>query len=238
MWSGPRNISTAMMRAWENRGDCMVVDEPFYAYYLRTTGLDHPMRDEVLQSQSQSADDVIEGLLAPLPVGTDCQYQKHMAQHMIGGVNTDWYARVHHAFLIRNPAEMIASYSEKRELGGAADLGLAQQVKIYNLVQSLCDRVLPIIDAKDVLDNPPGMLKALCAALGVPYTGRMCQWPAGRRDSDGVWATHWYNAVEKSTGFAPYRRKEFSLNDRQKRVLDDCLADYDFFFRRKLTVNE
>lgn len=238
MWSGPRNISTAMMRAWENRGDCQVVDEPFYAHYLHTTALDHPMRREVLQSQSRSSTDVIEELLAPLPAGIDCQYQKHMAQHMIGGVETDWYAQVRHAFLIRNPAEMIASYSEKRELTGAADLGLAQQVKIYSLVQNLSERAPPVVDAKDVLDNPEGLLKALCAALDVPFTERMCRWPAGRRNSDGVWAAHWYNAVEKSTRFAPYRKKEFSLDDGQKRVLDDCLADYDFFSQRKLRVTD
>ncbi len=236
MWSGPRNISTAMMRAFDARGDCTVVDEPFYAYYLSESGSEHPMGTEVLASQPQDWQAVVAGLMQPIAAGHSIQYQKQMAHHMVGDVGDDWFTRVRHAFLVRNPAEMIASYTEKRGSVVADDLGLARQVAIYKRAAELTGMDAPVIDASDVLKDPEAMLRILCKALGVAASANMTDWQPGRRDSDGVWASHWYNAVEASTGFAPYKEKHVCLSPEQESVLEQCREDYDFFFSRRLRI--
>ncbi len=205
MWSGPRNISTAMMRAWENRTDTAVCDEPLYAYYLAQTGIDHPMRDEVMAAQDQNWRRVVEGLLAPLPEGITVFYQKHMAHHLLPGMDRDWLDGVFNAFLIRDPREVLASYTQKRDSVTLEDLGFPQQVEIFEHVRASTGGIAPVLDARDVLGDPAGTLKLLCKTAGVAFSERMLSWPAGPRVTDGVWARHWYHKVEESTGFAPYR---------------------------------
>jgi hypothetical protein len=202
MWSGPRNISTAMMRAFENRPDTAVVDEPFYAAYLAETGLDHPMRAEVLAAQPTDPNAVVAHLLGPVPDGKPVFYQKHMTHHMLPGFNCDWIARCRNAFLIRTPYEVLASYTEKRAAVTLADIGVVQQRELFERECERLGRAPPVIEARDVLADPRGMLSALCAALGIAFSDRMLAWPAGRRASDGVWGPAWYDAVERSTGFA------------------------------------
>ena len=201
MWSGPRNLSTALMRAFENRSDTCVIDEPFYAAYLAQTGADHPMREAVLAAQPRDWREVVQTLLGP--VDEAVFYQKHMTHHMLPCIGRDWMARVKNAFLIRAPAEVLRSYSARRDSVTLEDIGFPQQAELFDAV---CDRTgcsPPVIDAADVLADPATTLAALCAALGIPFTPHMLRWPAGRRVSDGVWAPAWYASVEQSNGFAP-----------------------------------
>ena len=196
MWSGPRNISTAMMRSFGARPDTLVVDEPLYSYYLSSTGISHPGRDDVIASQPSRWQDVAAQLTGPQPAGVRVLYQKHMAHHLLAEVGRDWLGGLSHAFLIRDPAQVVASYAKVRGEPTLADLGYPQQVEIFRAHGG------PVIDAADVLRDPTGVLERLCAALGIDYDPGMLAWPPGRRSTDGVWAPHWYGAVEASTGFA------------------------------------
>lgn len=210
MWSGPRNISTAMMRAWENRPDCVVVDEPFYACYLHETGADHPYREAVLASQPNSRDVVIEALTTPRD--TPLFYQKHMTHHMPEGCDLSWTRTLSNVFLIRSPREVIASYLQKMPAVNEADIGIVRQRELYEEIARASGVNPIVIDGSDVLRSPKAVLKSLCAALDIPWTAHMLSWPAGRRDSDGVWASHWYQVVEASTGFQSYAPKSLALS--------------------------
>ena len=227
MWSGPRNISTAMMRSFENRSDASVVDEPFYAFYLKETGIDHPMREEVIASQPISPDEVIEDLIAPLPEDVTVHYQKHMTQHMLPQVPLDWLGKVKNCFLIRSPEEIVASYAQKRDTITEEDIGLKRQNELFQHVKSLTGQVPPVIDTNDVLKNPREKLSKLCERVGIPFDEAMLSWPKGRRESDGVWAPHWYHAVEDSTGFAPWSPRQITLTRGQQAVADAGMAYYE-----------
>ena len=201
MWSGPRNISTAMMRSFEARGDSAVTDEPFYAAYLHRTGIDHPMREAVMASQALDPREVAAMLVGPVPGGKPVWYQKHMTLHLLHDFDRGWLARVRNAFLIRDPRAVLASYASRRAQVSLADIGCVQQRELFDAVADREGRVPPVVDAADILANPAGTLEMLCGALDVPYTAAMLRWPAGRRSTDGVWAPAWYQAVERSTGF-------------------------------------
>ncbi len=202
MWSGPRNLSTAMMYSFGNRADFDVVDEPFYAHYLRETGLTHPMREAVLASQSQDAAVVVQSLTQPK---TQYFYQKHMCQHMLPSVPRDWMFDAQNVFLIRHPARVIASFGAKysAEYGGfdLADIGFSQQLELYEMLRAAGHNPL-VIDSADIRDAPEAMLRALCDKLSIPFSDTMLHWPEGGHASDGAWAPHWYGAVHGSTGFA------------------------------------
>jgi hypothetical protein len=203
MWSGPRNVSTAFMRSWENRPDTMVVDEPFYAHYLLATGIDHPGRDEVLAHHETDWRRVAESLLAPLPPGVTVFYQKQMSHQLLPHMGREWLGSVTHAFLIRDPAPMLASLDEKLGKFDLGATGLPQQVEIFDHVRLTTGHVPPVVDAADLLAAPEPVLRALCSSLGIPFSERMLSWPAGPRATDGVWAKYWYDRVERSTGFEP-----------------------------------
>jgi hypothetical protein len=219
MWSGPRTISTAMMRAWENRPDTTVVDEPLYAAYLATTGIEHPGREEVLAAQPAEWRAAVAELVHG-DVPTPIHYQKHMTHHMTPDVELGPFEPLTHAFLIRDPTRLVASYARVRSAPTPADLGLDRQLELFVRFGG------PVVDADDVLRDPRGMLTALCAALGVPWDERMLSWPAGRRDSDGVWAPHWYAAVERSTGFGPPAAGAPEIPPRLEPVRDACRGPY------------
>lgn len=211
MWSGPRNISTALMRSWENRADCSVIDEPFYACYLRESGLDHPCREHILQTQSSSREKVI-ALLTEHDPGTDLYYQKLMTHHMPTGIDMSWCADLRHCFLIRDPAYIIASYLQKMPSVEVSDIGIVRQWELFEEIQALTGTPPIVIDSDDVLRDPDGVLGQLCAALELEFRpAEMLQWPTGRRASDGVWASHWYQSVEASTGFSPWRARDVKL---------------------------
>jgi hypothetical protein len=207
MWSGPRNISTAMMRAFENRGDCAVSDEPFYGAYLRATGLDHPMREAVIASQPGDWRVVADALLGPVPGGKPIWYQKHMTHHMLNGFGREWIDTCFNVFLIRAPEAVLASYALKRQNFALEEIGLPAQVELFNRAADRLGRAPPVVEGQDVLADPRGLLRALCHACGIDFSEKMLAWPQGGRASDGVWAPVWYEAVEKSQAFAPPRRE-------------------------------
>jgi hypothetical protein len=205
VWSGPRNISTALMRSWEHRPDCRVVDEPLYAYYLEQTGLDHPGREEIIAAGETSWPAVVAELTAPVE---GVYYQKQMTHHLIPQLPRDWIALLTNVLLIRDPAEVVASYVRSRANVVAADIGLVQQAELYDQLGGAA----PVIDAADFLRDPEGYLRWLCAFVDVEFTDVMLHWPPGPRPSDGVWAPYWYDAVLTSTGFEPYRPRQVELH--------------------------
>lgn len=237
MWSGPRNISTAMMRSFENRPDTAVVDEPFYAAYLATTGLDHPMRDQVLASQPTDWRSVAQAMSGPAPGGAAIFYQKHMTHHMTPDVDLGWTAACRNAFLIRAPEAVLASYTAKREDVTLADIGFERQRELF---ERQCDRLgsaPPVVEGRDVLVNPRATLTALCEALGIAFDPAMLAWPAGPRDTDGVWAPAWYDAVERSTGFGPPRAEAAAvLSDDLRRIADAARPHYERLAAFKLAA--
>jgi hypothetical protein len=235
MWSGPRNISTAMMRSFENRPDCAVSDEPFYAAYLAQTGLDHPMREEVLAAQPQDWRAVADSLVTEDPAAV--WYQKHMTHHMLPGFGLDWTARCRNAFLIREPAAVLASYVVKRAEVTLDDIGVVRQRELFEREADRLGHAPAVVDGADVLADPHGLLAALCAALAIPFDAAMLSWPAGRRDSDGVWAPAWYEAVERSTGFAaPERAPRPPLTDALRRIADQARPHYEALARYRLSA--
>jgi len=200
MWSGPRTVSTALMRSFENRADTVVVDEPLYGYYLSQTGIEHPGREQIIASMPTDWRDVLSQLaLAPLPPGATVYYQKHMTHHLLPEVDRGMLSGLSHAFLIRDPRRLLASYAKVRSQPTLADLGLEQQAEIFRAFGG------PVIDSADILRDPRAALEALCPALGIGFDPAMLAWPAGPRPTDGVWAPYWYDNVWRSTGFGPYR---------------------------------
>jgi hypothetical protein len=235
MWSGPRNISTAMMRAFENRPDAVVVDEPLYSAYLSRTGIDHPAREEVIASMPADLDVAIAGLSDPLPPGRTVHYAKHMAHHVSRDMDLSWTLAFRNVLLIRDPAEVVASYVRSRERCEPEDIGLPQQGWLIELWDEHGADV-PVIDARDFLQAPEGHLRWLCDWLGIPFTDRMLAWPPGPRDSDGVWAPHWYAAEWASTGFEPWRERDISLSDHDAAVAEACRPTYDALYARRVEV--
>ena len=236
MWSGPRNISTAMMRAWENRGDCAVSDEPLYAAYLVATGLEHPAREEVIAAGESDPAKVVAALLGPVPGAQPIWYQKHMSHHLLPGMAHEWVHALSNVLLIRDPAEVVASYVKSRATVTPEDIGLPQQARLFD---ELAERngVAPLVlDAGDFLRAPESHLRALCARLDITFTERMLAWPAGPRDSDGVWAPHWYAAVWASTGFEPWRPREVRLEGEPARVADACRPAYEKLHAQRMLV--
>jgi hypothetical protein len=226
VWSGPRNISTALMRAWENRSDALVVDEPLYGHFLAETGIDHPGRDEVLAVAETDWRAVVEQLLAPLPGGVAVFYQKHMAHHLVADVDRGWISSLTNVLLIRDPREVVASYVRSREHITIDDLGYLQQISLYDDL-SAAGQVPPVIDAADFLRDPRWYLTQLCTLVGVPFDEAMLHWPAGPRETDGVWAPYWYASVWASTGFEPYRARDVTLSGAAAEVADHCREPYE-----------
>ena len=227
MWSGPRNLSTALMYAFANRADCIAVDEPFYAAYLTATGLIHPMQDAVLASQPADPAAVAQTLLAPVPPEKTLFYQKHMTHHMVAGWPDGWMDHVTHAFLIRHPARVVASYLAKRESPTLADLGFTQQAAIFDRVADRLGHAPPVIDSATIRATPEPALRALCAALAIPFDPAMLAWPPGPKPCDGAWAPHWYGAVHASTGFDAAEGSLPVLSGDAARLADAALPHYE-----------
>ena len=234
MWSGPRNISTAMMRSWGNRADTVVVDEPLYAHYLKVTGKDHPMAREVIANGETDWRRVVHRLTSEaMTPDRDEQptprifYQKHMTHHLLPEMDRDWLGKLTNCFLIRDPAEVIASYLRKNEELALEDLGFQPQAEIFDWVCEQSGEIPPVIDARDVLQNPERSLRLLCHAVGVEFHPAMLSWPAGLRETDGVWARHWYHEVAQSTGFVPYRAECPVTPKRWREVEARCRECYE-----------
>ena len=236
MWSGPRNLSTALMRSFSSRSDTFVSDEPFYGCFLEQTGADHPLRDDVIAAMDCDWGSVMASLRGPVPDGSPVWYQKHMWHHMAGPIGYGDFAGFAHAFLIREPERMIASYLRKREAAAFEDFGLERQADFFEREADRLGRAPPVIDANDVLDDPPGVLAELCAALGLAWEPAMLEWPPGRRETDGPWAPHWYGAVEQSTGFGPPETEPVELPDEARRLADQCRPYYERLAGHRLTT--
>ncbi|MBV8495155.1 MAG: HAD family hydrolase [Gammaproteobacteria bacterium] len=236
MWSGPRNISTAMMRAWENRGDCSVVDEPLYAHYLAHTGLDHPGRDAVIAAGETDWRRVAAWLTGPIPGGKPIWYQKHMTHHLLPHIGREWLAALSHVFLIRDPREVVLSYLKSRPHLIAEDIGVLRQREIFEHVRQHSGATPAVLDAGEFLQAPEAQLRVLCEQLGIDFTPRMLAWPPGPRASDGVWAPYWYDAVQRSTGFESYRARERTVPRQWQSVIDEVMPAFDELFAHRLVT--
>jgi hypothetical protein len=235
MWSGPRNISTALMRAWGNRPDTVVVDEPFYAHYLQATGRPHPGAAEVIAQGETDPRKVIARLTGNIPAGKTVFYQKQMTHHLLPEIDRQWLQQVTNCFLIRDPAEVIASYVKKNDEPSLEDIGFAQQADIFDWVQRNTGVVPVVIDAHDILENPERTLRLLCGAVGVEFSEVMLSWPPGLRETDGIWAKHWYGEVATSTGFrAPTRREQPAIPERLRDVLESAQRCYERLHAHRL----
>jgi hypothetical protein len=227
MWSGPRNLSTAMMRSFGSRADTFVSDEPFYGCFLKTSGADHPMREEVISAMDCDWQSVMTALRGDPPDNSRVWYQKQMWHHMAGPIGYDDFAGFTHAFLIREPERMIASYLRKRETAEFEGFGLDRQAEFFDREADRLGHAPPVIDAHDVLMDPESVLTKLCNALQIPWDMAMLSWLPGRRETDGPWAPHWYGAVEASTGFGPPEMDEVELSDDARLLADRCRPYYE-----------
>ena len=236
MWSGPRNLSTAMMRSFGSRLDTFVSDEPFYGCFLKDTGADHPMCNEVIAAMDCDWGSVMESLSGPAPNGSPVWYQKQMWHHMTGPIGYDDFAGFTHAFLIREPERMIASYLRKREAAEFKDFGLERQAEFFEREADRLGHAPPVVDSADILGDPPGMLEKLCEALGIAWDPAMLHWQTGIRDTDGVWASHWYDAVAASTGFGEPDDRPVELDDDARRVADACRPFYERLAAHRITT--
>ncbi len=235
MWSGPRNISTAMMRSWGNRPDTFVCDEPFYAHYLKVTGRDHPGADEVIANGETDWRNVVPRLTGDVPEGKHIFYQKQMTHHLLPQIDRAWLRVVTSCFLIRDPREVIVSYIKKNNDPTLEDIGFVQQAEIFDWVRAHSGAIPAIINARDVLDNPRKFLGLLCESVGVEFMESMLSWPPGPRETDGIWAKHWYGEVVTSTTFRrlPPREPE-PVPERLRDVYERCREYYDRLHAHRL----
>jgi len=234
MWSGPRNISTAMMRAWENRDDCAVWDEPLYGYYLDATGIPHPGAAEVIAAQGTDAEAIIERCVGEIPQGKSIFYQKHMTLHLLPELDRSWLASLVNCFLIREPEAVIASYAAVRSSATLEDIGFVQQALLFEQVRGMTGEIPIVIDSREFLLDPETMLRLICKRLGVEFDAKMLHWPLGPRDSDGVWAKYWYDSVWNSTGFAPYRERSYALCAKDRQIAIQAQPYYEDLYRYRL----
>lgn len=237
MWSGPRNLSTAMMRSFGSRADSFVSDEPFYGAYLKHTGDPQPMMDQVMASMDCDWHGVARTMTGPCPTGAPVWYQKHMAHHMVGPVAHDDLAGLRHAFLIRDPARVVASYAAKRVSVRPDHLGTDKQVEFFDREADRLGHAPPVIDSADILRDPPVMLQKLCAALGIAWDPAMLHWAAGLHPTDGIWGAHWYDAVVSSTSFGAPDKPQPELTRDERAVAEACRPDYDHLARHKIPLS-
>ena len=236
MWSGPRNLSTAMMRSWENRPDTVVMDEPLYAAYLAETRLDHPGLDEIIAAGHADRSEAIAACLAPLPDGITIGYQKQMVHHLDASLDVSWTSSMRNCLLLRDPRRVLASYTKVRETVTLHDIGIPQQL-------ALADHCELVVDSADFLTDPRAYQAEICHRFGIATDGdlldRMLSWPSGRRDSDGVWARHWYGSVEASTGFGPPPDDDGPiLPNRLTALADEAMEAYDTLRQRRLRPSD
>ena len=234
MWSGPRNISTALMRSWESRSDTFVIDEPFYAHYLSVTNVDHPGRDEIIQSGETDQSVVSKGLISDIDDSCSIYFQKHMTHHMIPSVGREWMKDVVNCFLIRDPKDMILSYTKVNSNLSMHLLGLEDQYELFEYVTKINGRAPTVVDSKDILLDPRETLRLLCEKIGVVFSEEMLSWSKGVRDTDGIWAKYWYDNVINSTGFNTYTEKNEVIRDEYLQLYEDCLKIYEKLSKHKI----
>ena len=223
MWSGPRNLSTALMRSFENREDTKVWDEPFYAYYLKETKKNHPLANEIINKYETNLDKIIDLVTAEKDF---IYFQKHMSHHIIKKIPINWITKGINCFLIRHPKEVLLSYIQKNDLIDSNDLGYPAQLRLFNYIKTSNKKIL-VIDAKDLSEKPEIILKKICKKINIPFTEKMLNWPKGRRDSDGIWEKIWYKNVKSSTSFNKILNKEYEIPKKYNQIYNECLEIYD-----------
>ena len=234
MWSGPRNISTAIMRSFENRPDTFITDEPFYAYYLYKTKEDHPMKEEIINHGEISWDMVVKHITGDIPNNKSIWYQKHMVQHCLPGDDIRWTEKLLNVLLIRNPKEVILSYSKKYVIKNTSQLGYPGQTKLLNTLIENKGSPPIIIDARDILNNPKRILKLLCIKLDISFLDEMLSWKLGKRKTDGIWGKHWYSNVENSTEFMPHTKNNTSIPLKYKKIYEECMEHYQHLYKQRM----
>jgi len=223
MWSGPRNLSTALMRSFENREDTEVWDEPLYAYYLKETKKKHPLAKNIINTYETNIDKLISEITKY--VGKKILYQKHMTHHMLSKTPKDWIKKGINCFLVRDPKEVIQSYIKKNKLNNSDDIGFPMQIKLFNLVKKLGSKPI-IINAEDLSSNPQKVLISLCKNLHIPFSKKMLNWPKGKRKSDGIWEKIWYQNVQSSTKFEKLKKNQGEIPRKYKDIYFECLDIY------------
>ena len=236
MWSGPRNLSTALMRSFENRSDCFVSDEPFYPFFLHKTGYEHPLREVIIESGQIDYNEIVEYIIGPIPCSKKIWYQKHMAHHIFPELDMNWTKKIRNCLLIRHPSDVILSYLKKNEIKSIEQLGYPQQVDIYELLSQESESPPIIVDAKDLLQNPKKMLIEMCKNLKIEFDIKMLSWPSGARETDGVWGKHWYKQVKASTGFMPFVEIKKNIPSRYNALHDKCMKCYDFLYQNRIIL--
>ena len=236
MWSGPRNISTAMMRSFENRPDTDVWDEPMYGHYLSQTGIEHPGATEVIADQGVNWQAIAKQCISNSPNDAAVYYQKHMTMHLLPEMDREWVSSLTNCFLIRHPEQVVASYGAVRPDLTLEDVGFVQQAELFEYVVNTKHKTPLIIDSRDFLLNPKAMLGAMCESLSIPFFQEMLGWPSGHRETDGVWGKYWYDSVWKSTGFAEYQEKPFDLSPGFQKIADAARPYYQILYERRLVV--
>ena len=223
MWSGPRNLSTALMRSFENREDTKVWDEPFYAYYLKETKKNHPLANEIINKYETNLEKIIDLVTTEKDF---IYFQKHMSHHIIKKIPINWITKGINCFLIRHPKEVLLSYIQKNDLIDSNDLGYPAQLRLFNYIKTSNKKIL-VIDAKDLSEKPEIILKKICKKINIPFTEKMLNWPKGRRDSDGIWEKIWYKNVKSSTSFNKILNKEYEIPKKYNHIYNECLRIYD-----------
>lgn len=230
LWSGPRNVSTALMYSFAQRKDTRVVDEPLYAHYLRVSGLEHPGRAAILAGQENDGQRVVERMLEPWdrPV----VFFKQMAHHLVD-LDLEFLDEVQSLFLIRNPAEVLVSFAKVIPSPRLEDIGIRRQFELYQDLRSRGQNPV-VIDGPELLKGPTVVLKEICRRLEIPFDPAMLSWEAGARPEDGVWAPYWYKRVHRSIGFEPYEAHEFHVPYRLQSVLDASMPYYEALFAQAI----
>ncbi len=224
MWSGPRNLSTALMRSFENRNDTKVIDEPFYAYYLKKTELDHPMRNEIINNYPISQQKILS-IITSKPKNYKIFYQKHMTHHIIKNTRLDWLDKGYNCFLLRHPAKVINSYIKKNSLKNINDIGFKKQYEIFNKIKKNKIKYT-VINADTIIKDPNKSIKKLCKILQIKFTKKMLNWPKGKRASDGIWSKVWYKNVELSTTFSSYKKEKYYVPKKYNEIYEESLKYY------------
>ena len=235
LWSGPRNVSTALMYSFAEHPEIRVIDEPLYGHYLRVSGADHPGRQDVIAAMDCDGDRVMQSLLQLQNREPSRRlFIKHMAHHLVA-LDLGFLASTSNIFLVRDPHDMLPSLTIQVPGATLADTGLRRQWELYSELLD-AGRSPVIIDSRELLLNPESILRSLCNHLRLDFDQNMLSWEAGPRDEDGVWAPHWYHAVHQSTGFAPYRAKS-EFPSTLKPLLDECRPWYDKLYQHALRAD-
>ena len=237
MWSGPRNISTALMRSFGNRLDTFVTDEPFYGYYLYKTGNNHPLKEKIINEMNINYDSIKKKLLGSIPNNKRIWYQKHMAQHILSCNNVEWTKHMNNIFLIRNPKDVVLSYVKKNKLNDIYQLGLPQQFEIFIFNKNNKKNCI-VIDSNDILENPKKMLFKLCEQIKIPFNNKMLSWKSGLHKTDGIWATHWYDDVINSTGFNKNKNEPIqSLPKKYVLIIEQSMIYYKKLYKHRMRLS-